>query len=308
MAMPSPLAPWIQAARPLAQANIAVPLLYGQAIAFARYGAFDLKIAGILAAYGVALHLFIVFANDLADEEADRDNHTYNRFSGGSRVLPEGKLGRSALRSAALSMAGSAISAALLLTVHFGRPGMLLAPLAAIALLWAYSYRPLRLATRGHGELLQGLGVGVVLPLTAIYAQTGDLSLTVLPPLAPAFLLGIAGNILTSLGDHPADSAAGKQSYAVRYGQWQARRHAIELTLFAAVLGHLVVPDVSRVVDLLFAAPAIALTIFGARLLGSADAANRGECERFVFLVGGAGHALLFAWSLALAAIGLWLR
>src|SRR5690606_17694358 len=162
-----------------AHANIAVPLLYGQAIAFARYGAFDLTIAGILAAYGLATHLFLVFANDLADEDADRDNTGHNRFGGGSRVLPEGKLGRGALRSAALSMAGSMASAALLLTVHFDRPAMLAAPLAAVALLWAYSYPPLRLAYRGHGELLQGLGVGVVLPLTAVYAQTGDLSLTV---------------------------------------------------------------------------------------------------------------------------------
>ncbi|MEZ4449625.1 MAG: prenyltransferase [Nannocystaceae bacterium] len=303
--MSSPLAPWIQAARPLAQANLAVPLIYGQAVAFARYGAFDPGIAGVLAAYGVALHLFIVFANDVADEDGDRENDSYNRFSGGSRVLPEGKLTASQLRSAALVMAASMISGALLLVVHFDRPDMWIAPLAAIALVWAYSFRPLRLAYRGQGELLQGLGVGVVLPLTAIYAQTGDLSLTVLPPLAPALLLGIAGNILTSLGDHPADAAIGKQSYAVRFGQWQARRHAIELTLFASVLGHLVIPDFSRIVDLVFAAPAIVLAILGARLLGSADAVHRSECERFVLLVGGAGHALLLAWSLALVILGL---
>jgi len=301
----STLAPWIQAARPLAQVNIAIPLLFGQAIAFARYGDFNLLIFGILALYGVALHLFIVFANDVADEEADRHNTTTSRFAGGSRVLPEGKLRRADLLQGVLVMGAAMASASLFLAVHCGRPWMPLWPLAAAALVWAYSYRPLRLAYRGYGEVLQGVGVGLVLPLTAFYAQTGDLSITALPPLAPAFLLAVAGNILTSLPDHPADRAAGKSSYSVRFGPWQARRHAIELTLFAAVLGHLVIPDFSRAWDLVFAAPAITLAILGARLLGSADAQNPDECERFVLLVGGAGHVLLAAWSLALVAIGL---
>ena len=301
----SNVASWIQAARPLAQANIAVPLLFGQAVAFARYGAFDPLIFAVIAAYGVAVHLFIVFANDVADEEADRLNEGRSRFGGGSRVLPEGKLRRADLQQGALLMAATMFSATLFLAVHGGRPWMPLWSLAPLALVWAYSFKPLRLAYRGYGEVLQGIGVGVVLPLTGFYAQAGELSLTVLPPLAPAFLLGVAGNILTSLPDHPADEAAGKRSYSVRFGPWQARRHAIELTLFAAVLGHLVIPDFSRILDLIFAAPAIVLAILGARLLGSADAQNSDECERFVMLVGGAGHLLLMAWSLALVAIGL---
>ncbi|MEZ4379877.1 MAG: prenyltransferase [Nannocystaceae bacterium] len=301
----SSIAPWIQAARPLAQVNIAIPLLFGQAIAFARYGAFNPWIAAVLVGFAVALHLFIVFANDVADEEADRLNDSPTPFSGGSRVLPEGKLRRTELIQGAIVMAASTMSAALLLAFHFDRPWMPAAAVAAYALVWIYSFAPLRLAYRGYGEIVQAIGVGVVLPLAGFYAQTGDLSLTAAPPLVPAFILGIAGNILTSLPDYAADRAAGKRSYAVRFGQWHARRHAIELTLFAAVLGHLVIPDFSRALDLIFAAPAIALAILGARLLGSADAANPGECQRFVALVGGAGHALLLVWSIALVLIGL---
>ena len=101
----SSLAAWIQAARPLSQANIAVPLLFGQAVAFARYGAFDPLIFALVAAFGVAIQLFIVFANDLADEEADRLNDSPTPFSGGSRVLPEGKLRRADLIQGAAVMA-----------------------------------------------------------------------------------------------------------------------------------------------------------------------------------------------------------
>ena len=40
-------------------------------------------------------------------------------------------------------------------------------------------------------------------------------------------------------------------------------------------------------------------------LLGSADAENRPECERFVLLTAGAGQLLVLLWALALALRGL---
>jgi 1,4-dihydroxy-2-naphthoate octaprenyltransferase len=301
----STLGIWLQAARPAAQANIAVPLLFGQALAFARFGAFSWPIALALLGYGLALHLFIVFINDLADEAGDRANTTYNRFSGGSRVLPEGKLDRAALRSAAIISASAMVSVSLYLTFKLGRPFALVWPAVAALLTWAYASPPLRLVYRGYGELVQGLGVGVVLPLTAIYAQAGELAPELLPPLLPALILGVAGNMLTSLADHPADAAADKRTYAVRVGQFRARRHAIELTLVAALLANLVLPELSTLLDLALAVPAAALLYGGARLLGTADAEDHGECERFVGLVGGAGHVLLLTWSLALLIVGI---
>ena len=40
-------------------------------------------------------------------------------------------------------------------------------------------------------------------------------------------------------------------------------------------------------------------------LIGSADAENRAECERFVMLSAGAGHLLLLGWGVALVLRGL---
>lgn len=301
----STLGPWIQAARPLAQANLAIPLLYGEALAYARHGAFSPAILVALLGYGLALQLFIVASNDLADEAGDRQNRTQSRFSGGSRVLPEGKLRREDLRGLAAAGLIAACGVALYLTLEHGRTWMLAAPAAGALLVWAYSWPPIRAAYRGHGELLQGIGVGAVLPLTAIYAQSGEISMAVLPALLPAMLLGVVGNLVTSLPDAPADAAVDKRSYAVLHGQWRTRRHAIELTLVAALLANMVLPELSLPLDLLLAAPAVALLVIGARLLGSADADNPDECERFVLFVGGAGHVLLITWSLALVVIGL---
>ena len=48
----------------------------------------------------------IVFVDDFADRETDHINTTFSRVSGGSRVLPEGKLTPAAQGSAALAALG----------------------------------------------------------------------------------------------------------------------------------------------------------------------------------------------------------
>ena len=83
---------WVQAARPLAQVNILVPLLFGQAMAFAMTGRFELGWLWLCAWLGLLVQLLIVFANDYADRETDGHNATFARVSGGSRVVPEGRL------------------------------------------------------------------------------------------------------------------------------------------------------------------------------------------------------------------------
>ena len=88
---------WVQAARPLAQANLAAPLLLGQAFAYYATGRFDFRVLLALALWGVLDQLFIVFANDVADREHDEGGEAKTLFSGGSGVLPEGKLTASAL-------------------------------------------------------------------------------------------------------------------------------------------------------------------------------------------------------------------
>ena len=133
---------WIKASRPLAHANIAPPLVWGQAMAGATTGRFDPWMAAAVHGWGVLVHLFIVYANDYADRDTDLQNQTFGPFSGGSRVLPDGDLKPSAL-------AGAAIAAGTILTVFSitidqltGRPSAVYIGFMAIVLVWAYSYRP----------------------------------------------------------------------------------------------------------------------------------------------------------------------
>ena len=295
----STLRAWLQAARPLAQANIAPPLLVGQGLAFAAFGQFSWSRAALAFAFGVLDQLFIVFANDAADVEADRLNKTYNRFSGGSRVVPEGKLSPRSLAHAAFVMVGLLALFSAYLTLRLQLMWMLILCTLAVGLLWAYSFPPLRLSYRGGGELLQGLGVGVVLPVIGYYLQCGSLTGFPLPALIPLFLLGYAGNIVTSLPDVPGDRAAGKRSLPVRRGQFLARVQCLVVIAVAIGASRLVVAQTSLpTLAALLALPALCL-LWGLWYVKSADATERAACLRFVVACGAAISLTQLAWAFA---------
>ena len=221
---------WVQAARPLAHVNIVVPLLLGHAAAWHVTGRFDPRWLVAALAWGVIDHLFVIFANDFADREADSGQRTL--LSGGSGVIPEGKLTSAQVARAAQGAAASLMlySCALL---FMGRTWTPFYALAALMLMWLYSFPPARLSYRGGGEVLQGLGVGVGLPSLAYYFQTS----TILAPgwvLGPAVLLGVCSNVLTALPDVAEDARAGKRTWPVRHGTSSARRFASAGIAFGA--------------------------------------------------------------------------
>jgi len=293
---------WLRAARPLAHANIAPPLVLGQALAFATTGAFSWPAAVLVQAFGVLDHLFIVFANDYADRETDADNDTHTLYSGGSRVLVEGRIAPISLRRAALAMAGGLV--ALSLGWSAERPWLVVFALAALVLLWAYSYPPARLSYRGGGEVLQGLGLGVVLPLVGFYGQAGTVASFPWSVLVPLWLLGVAGNIVTALPDEPSDRRADKLSWPVLRGLAAARRHAMALISLGAGLTFFVGPPMSLGARVVVAGlPQVALA---ASLLvaGRAEPARRGAMMLFVTLLGGAISLVWVGWAVALFTSG----
>ena len=223
---------WIKAARPLAQANIAGPLLLGQAFAFAKLGVFSWSVLGLVAAFGVVDHLFIVFANDYADREHDTDKRTL--FSGGSGVLQSGDISPHSLRRAAVFMGGMMLVIGGLFVSR--SPWPLVLAVVAIALLWAYSYAPLRLSYRGGGEWLQGIGVGGVLPLFGFAAQAGELTSFPWTIGAGCVALAASANIATALPDIAADRRAKKRTLAVQKGIVRAAWSCIGLSVAALYL------------------------------------------------------------------------
>lgn len=134
----SPLSTLLRSTRPLAHANIAPALLLGQALAFHQTGRFSWEMLLLAHAFGLADHLFIVWANDYADREADAGNATFNAYSGGSRVLPEGLVAPSTLFGAACA-AALALLAISVVGAFVASPLMPGLAVLALLLLWAYS-------------------------------------------------------------------------------------------------------------------------------------------------------------------------
>jgi 1,4-dihydroxy-2-naphthoate polyprenyltransferase len=293
---------WLKAARPLAHANIAPPLWFGQALAFAIHGTFDLGIFVWVAIFGVFDHLFIVFANDAADWRADLQNTTYNRFSGGSRVVPDGKLTPRDLAFAALVCVVGMAMVSVALVFRERRALMMVATSFAVGIFWAYSFAPLRLSYRGFGEWLQGLGVGVLLPLIGYYAQSGEFLSIPGTLVVAGFLLGWAGNLVTALPDTPSDRISEKRSFPVRRGQTVAARAAVIAIATASVLMAFEVGARGPSLMIAVALPPLLALLVAIRLLPHARAENHVACEHFVAASGG---AIVLAWLSATAVLAL---
>ncbi len=232
---------WAQASRLPSQSYIALPLLLGQALAAARGHPFrpDLLVAAQL--FGLFDQLYIVWANDYADQETDRRNRTPTLFSGGSRVLVEGRIEPPALLGAAALAAALALGVSAWLALAEGRWPLVPLALAALALLWAYSFAPLRLSYRGGGELLQALGTGLVLPLYGYCAQAGGAKGFPWLAAATLFPAQLACAIATALPDEPSDRESHKRTLAVRLGPQRAFALVVALDL-AAVAALLLAP------------------------------------------------------------------
>ena len=202
---------------------------------------FDWLWLGATLVWGVLDHLFVIFSNDFADHESDSGRTTL--LSGGSGVISEGKLTPQQVARVAQTAAVLLLLYSCALTL-LGRTWTPLYALAALLLMWLYSFTPVRLSYRGGGELLQGVGIGIGLPSLGYYMQTEE----IFAPgwvMWPTVLLGICSNVLTALPDVEDDAKAQKRTWPVRHGMASARRFASAGIAFAAFGIFLWTPGIS---------------------------------------------------------------
>ena len=281
----------------MAHPMIFIPLLMGQALAFHAGGRFSWTFFLLTALFGALYQVYLLYTNDHADEAVDRAN-VQRWLSGGSRVLPEGKLqGRELLAGARVALAVLA-GLVLYLAAVADRPWMPVGLLIAVALCWAYNRRPLRLSYRGHGEVLQGLGCGVLLPLIGYYMQQGTLHEFPWELLIPLYLVFHAGNIVTALPDYASDKSGGKNTFPVRHGQLKGRSIAL-LLLAIAYLGLAVTapPLPHSALGLIVIVPIVVLVrVAASGLLRRADVSDFASCKAFVNWVSASQAWFLCAW------------
>ena len=209
---------WIKAARLPAQFFIFPSLLLGQSIVFYQTGTWSWVIFIVVHIYGLLMHLFIVYANDYADYDTDKINNSYTPFTGGSRVLVDGLLKKEDLLKASIFMAILIVLTMSFLSVYISSILPLLLALIGIFLLHAYSFSPIKMSYRGFGEILQVIGVGVVLPLIGYVSQLGSLMQFPIMLIAVLLPAQYAMAISTSLPDEPSDRLSNKHTTVVILG------------------------------------------------------------------------------------------
>ena len=183
-----------------------------------------------------ALQLMMHYSNDYFDLDADTANFSPTPWSGGSRILPDQKLGPTlALRAALVCGALGGVGGALLAFTGPAPHETLALIGAVIVLSWGYSAPPLWLNRRGLGEIagtlvLVGLTVSFGYQLQA--GSLGGLPLLVSLPLIPMqFAMLLAMNFPDAVGDN----AVGKRTLVVQLGVGRAARLYIAALLAAYV-------------------------------------------------------------------------
>jgi putative NADPH-quinone reductase/1,4-dihydroxy-2-naphthoate octaprenyltransferase len=184
------------------------------------------------------LEVATVLTNELVDLPSDRLNRYWSPFTGGSRVLVDGRMALADLRRGALLTTAAFVAGAAVLAPAQPALPLALAVLAVLAL--GYTLPPLRLCWRGLGELDVAVTHGLALVLIGWLLTGGDVA-SPLPWLvgAPIACAVFPAILLSGVPDRPADAAVGKRTLVVRLGTVRALRLARATTLGAALLASL---------------------------------------------------------------------
>lgn len=214
-------------------------LLHGLGIAMALYAGASLDVAALV--WGqvaiTSIQWMTHYSNEYFDLAADQANLTPTRWAGGSRVLVSNQLRPQAALAAALVLAGIALVAAMVLALWV-RPGPWTLPLLFTGLLlsWGYSAPPLRLDSRGLGELAIAVVVAGLTPVVGFYLQMGQLSWLPVLAVLPVCALQFAQALGIEFADLEGDAAAGKHTLVVRLGRPAAARLMIAAMALAYAL------------------------------------------------------------------------
>jgi putative NADPH-quinone reductase/1,4-dihydroxy-2-naphthoate octaprenyltransferase len=184
-----------------------------------------------------------VFLNEWFDFDSDRINRNAGPFTGGSRVLVDGRLDWTAMRKGILLSAGAAVAA--LVTLVAASPAASGSAIAVLYTLFAilavgYTVPPLQLSHRGFGEIDVALTHSAGAILAGYVVQGGGWMDSA--PWLLALPLGVAvlpSILLAGCPDHDADQAVAKRTLVVILGKHGAVRLAMAACVAAPMLAAL---------------------------------------------------------------------
>ena len=216
---------YIMATRPQFFPAVIVPIVLGTSYGWYKDGMFDPALFVLSLTAGILYHGGLNLLNDYFDHlyGTDAINPTpLTPYAGGSRVIQRGLIpaGRVLAFSVVLLVAGSVIG---LWLAYIRGAGILIIGVTGLLLGIFYSAPPLRLASRGLGEVVVGLNFGVLTVGGSYMVQTGNLGLDALFISLPVAFMVVAILYVNEFPDYIADSRSGKRNLVVRLGPESGR-------------------------------------------------------------------------------------
>ena len=232
----NPFARYVLATRPAFLSITLVGCLLGFAAAVAGGVAFDWERALVTLLLALLAHAGINVLNDYYDHLNGTDARNTQRiypFTGGSRFIQNGVLSPHQVLVFAIVLFAATIAGGVWLLGMVGA-GLFWIGLAGLTIGWAYSAPPLKLNSRGVGELCVATGILLIVP-GADYVQRG--AFAPLPWLVGVPYGLLAANILyiNQFPDREADRASGKLHWVARL-QPEAAAWGYGLILLLAAL------------------------------------------------------------------------
>jgi 1,4-dihydroxy-2-naphthoate octaprenyltransferase len=206
-------------ARPFVLIAGVLAYLVGLAYAWYRLGGLD----PMAASYGLLVLMTATMMGHYANEYADVDTDSITRrtrFSGGSGVLPKGRVPvRYALYMTISMLLASLTLTALGMVWGILTDDFLVLLLVSLALGWSYSMPPLRLERRGWGEIDNAFLGGFSMVLSGFVPQSGWVDLGSMLFCIPMSLVVMVNLIPVHWSDREADREVGKMTLVARLGE-----------------------------------------------------------------------------------------
>jgi len=220
----SPFILYLAATRPAFLSVTLVACLIGLASAWRSGVGLDLATACVTVLFALVAHAGVNVINDYHDALSGADDANTERlfpFTGGSRFIQNGVLTTRQTGRFGYGLLAAVIPAGLWLTWHAG-PGLIAIGAGGLLAGWAYSAPPLKLMSRGLGELAIATGWLLVVVGTD-YVQRGTFA--ALPFVAGLSYALLVANLLfiNQFPDHKGDAAAGKRTLVVLLGPQVAK-------------------------------------------------------------------------------------
>ncbi len=217
---------WAKALKINSWPKILTPFFMGQFMGAHHSG--TLRLAPLLwgSVFAICGVIFIVMVNDLGDVAVDTIKR--KKFPDGCspKTIPDNILPARHLKIVAVLCMLIGFPAAYFAgrSIALGQEAFFLG-IACCLIFVAYTLPPIKLNYRGGGELLEMIGVGLILPLFAAFLQAGELWVESAYVLIPAStLLALSSALASGLSDEETDRLGRKNTFTTILGNHKVRQ------------------------------------------------------------------------------------